>query len=354
MLSLPGKLREVCAAIAAVTIQGGRMRSHRGLAGLLLSGAAIALILAPLSAIADPPGHESEYEGNTLVVGSGGGKDLCRSPAYSSIQAAVTAAFPGDTITVCPGTYNEDVSVTTSSLTIRGLAGAVVKPSAGSNGFFVRADHVTVRGLEIDGSNGANYGIFYYNAHDGKVIKNVVHDIANSAEDVAGVGILFWGDTGAGMDDEVIEDNRVYNTARMGIFLGAMTDDYSAYILSTKDAIVRNEVHNTWQGPTSDFGAAIQINGGKGFSIDDNNVHRVILSNGFYAGIYVYGSVGGAIKGNNVNQANLGIVVWAAGSGRPAVDFGSSTPSAPAISRNNAHDIYRNSPYDGVPLIWVV
>jgi hypothetical protein len=51
--------------------------------------------------------------------------------AFSTIQSAVNAAASGDTIQICPGTYDEQLVVTKSSLTIRG-AGAeltVVRPT---------------------------------------------------------------------------------------------------------------------------------------------------------------------------------------------------------------------------------
>ena len=42
------------------------------------------------------------------------------SPAFSSIQDAVNSATQGDTILICPGTYDEQVVVTKDNLTVRG------------------------------------------------------------------------------------------------------------------------------------------------------------------------------------------------------------------------------------------
>ncbi|MEU5163446.1 right-handed parallel beta-helix repeat-containing protein [Streptomyces sp. NPDC020875] len=50
-----------------------------------------------------------------------------------SIQAAVAAARPGDTIVVAPGTYRESVEITTSGVTLRGSGpGTVIAPPAGT------------------------------------------------------------------------------------------------------------------------------------------------------------------------------------------------------------------------------
>jgi hypothetical protein len=75
-------------------------------------------------------------EAATLLVDDDGQATAtdCNAPgvAFNTIQGAVNAAVSGDTIQICPGTYNEQVVVTTSHLTIRG-AGAgvtVVRPTA--------------------------------------------------------------------------------------------------------------------------------------------------------------------------------------------------------------------------------
>jgi parallel beta-helix repeat protein len=68
----------------------------------------------------------------TLAVGSC--KPLLKS--YTTIQAAVSAATPGSTIDVCPGTYAEQVVITTP-LTLRGIsapplsAPTIVPPAGG-------------------------------------------------------------------------------------------------------------------------------------------------------------------------------------------------------------------------------
>ncbi|MCF4137274.1 right-handed parallel beta-helix repeat-containing protein [Streptomyces sp. Tue 6430] len=51
--------------------------------------------------------------------------------AGQSIQKAVDAAAPGDTVLIAPGTYRESVTVTTSGLTLRGVGrGVVIQPAA--------------------------------------------------------------------------------------------------------------------------------------------------------------------------------------------------------------------------------
>ncbi|MFF3504032.1 nitrous oxide reductase family maturation protein NosD [Streptomyces sp. NPDC003247] len=79
-----------------------------------------AVVGAGLGAAAPVPGHA------TLVVHPG-----------QSIQKAVDAAAPGDTVLVTPGTYRESVRVTTPGLTLRGAGRGVVlepatRPAAGT------------------------------------------------------------------------------------------------------------------------------------------------------------------------------------------------------------------------------
>lgn len=66
-------------------------------------------------------------------TGSPAGVDRsCSSAAYTTIQSAVDAAAPGATVTVCPGTYAEDVIVATP-LTLRGID-ATIRGTLTANG----------------------------------------------------------------------------------------------------------------------------------------------------------------------------------------------------------------------------
>src|SRR5262245_58313155 len=56
----------------------------------------------------------------------------CAFAGYMTIQAAINAANPGDTVNVCPGTYVENVAINKASLTVRSTGGArvtVIKPA---------------------------------------------------------------------------------------------------------------------------------------------------------------------------------------------------------------------------------
>lgn len=113
--------------------------------------------------------------------------------AYPSIQSAVDAATPGDLVLIEPGTYREEVTVTTPSLTIRGADRAAVVLDGEfqrSNGLSIYADAVavenlTVRGYTLNGvlwsgvtgyrasyvtalANG-DYGVFAYDSQDGVI-----------------------------------------------------------------------------------------------------------------------------------------------------------------------------------------
>lgn len=79
----------------------------------------------------------------TLVVGPNPGE-------YHTIQAAVDAASPGDTIVIGAGVYQEEVGVSTPGLTIRGVDRESVILDGGGvrgNAFTVVADNVTLASM---------------------------------------------------------------------------------------------------------------------------------------------------------------------------------------------------------------
>ena len=80
------------------------------------------VVLAGLSDATSPPVAHAA----TLLVGAP--SLSCNSNgAYLTIQSAVNAASPGDTIDVCAGTYPEQVVVAKSDLTIRGAGASATR-----------------------------------------------------------------------------------------------------------------------------------------------------------------------------------------------------------------------------------
>jgi plastocyanin len=110
---------------------------------------------------------------------------------YPTIQSAVDAADPGDLVLVGPGVYREEVTVTTPSLTIRGLernATIIDGEFVRGNGIAVLADGVSIenltarnavlngffwtgvtgfRGSWLTAYNNGDYGVYAFDATDG-------------------------------------------------------------------------------------------------------------------------------------------------------------------------------------------
>jgi parallel beta-helix repeat protein len=142
----------------------------------------------------------------------------------STIQAAVSAASPGDTVLVPPGRYHESVLVETSGITIRGSHGAVLDAEGFDNGitvgtgtFSVGPDgfpvcppltlhDVTVEGLTVEHAeeNGILLlGVDGFRIAGGKYLDNEEYGIFPICS-----------------SNGVIESNRVEGTEDAGIYVG--------------------------------------------------------------------------------------------------------------------------------------
>ena len=80
---------------------------------------------------------------------------------YPTIQAAVGAAAPGDTIMVAAGTYNEAVTVNKTNLTIQGAgpAATFITTTGATPAFTITVNDITIRDLTITNSTGLMTGI---------------------------------------------------------------------------------------------------------------------------------------------------------------------------------------------------
>jgi len=148
---------------------------------------------------------------------------------YSTIQDAVNASFPGDTIVVRDGTYAGNVFVNIPYLTIKsenGSANCVVQYVYGGyeNAFTLNADGVKIEGFTITGiysgiytysdsniisSNNISsnlYGIFLYDSSNNTISDN---NISNNVE-----GIFLYDSS-----NNTISDNNISNNVLFGIFL---------------------------------------------------------------------------------------------------------------------------------------
>jgi parallel beta-helix repeat protein len=203
------------------------------------------VLVAALLALVAPPATAG-----TLVVaqdGLGDDKD-CDAPSatpHTTVAGAVAAARPHDVITVCPGTYQEQLTIT-KPLTLRGRSGAVLKPSAMTanttslttgNALATvivvdGASGVIIEGLTIDGADNEIascpapaqvpvpdlFGIFYRNA-SGTIRDSAIRNMRLGPALAAcrgGTAILVQSGNG-GRSTVAIESNSIHAFQRNGV-----------------------------------------------------------------------------------------------------------------------------------------
>lgn len=255
-------------------------------------------------------------------------KVQCPTATFTTIQSAVDAASPGDTIRVCPGTYVEQVTIS-KSLTIRGDNGAIVMPTAVRvNGTDIpsgtpvaavilvsNSAAVNVSNLIVDGSNNGIVecspdlkGILFQNS-SGTIESNAVRHIRLSpSPNGCQSGEAIEVETASGLTSTVqIQGNSVWDYQKNGI---------TANQTGTAATIATNTV--TGIGPTP--GAAqngIQVAFGATGSITGNTVADNIWSKCVSTrdcttnatGILVIESDGIVVTNNTTGSNQVGIFV---------------------------------------------
>jgi hypothetical protein len=173
------------------------------------------------------PGQPTHPTHRELVVDDDGAQ--CPGAAYSSLQAAVDAARPGDRISVCPGTYREQVRID-KPLQVHAQGGAVLAPAgmvanatnaAGDKTIAAAlvvegAGPVTVEGLTVDASaNGLTacrpvlVGVYFRNG-SGRLTDVAVRGArlgAGLAGCQSGLGVLVQSAAGASSAVELLDSS---------------------------------------------------------------------------------------------------------------------------------------------------
>lgn len=173
----------------------------------------------------------------TLIVDNDGID--CPRPDFTTIQAAVLAAQPGDKVLVCPGDYPETVVVETPDLRIEAQAapGEVVLQGSGQRyGFHLKnTTGVLLQGFTVQGYDDAN--IIIDRGSGNTLRKNIATkglvdgiELLNTADNIVEQNISF-ANLGprsdgifvhqAGSSRNIIRHNEVFNNRLNGINLNA-------------------------------------------------------------------------------------------------------------------------------------
>jgi parallel beta-helix repeat protein len=280
-----------------------------------------------------------------------------------SIQKAVDAARPGDTIVIAPGTYRESVLITKSGLTLRGAGSrTVIMPptskagnrcATAGNGMCVlgtdaqpvqgtairslrlsgfetnalwasRTDRLTVQGV-IAEKNG-QWGIAEERSTRSLLSGNIARDNAES-----GLFLSNTTDTEAGATDtqgtvvryNLLQRNRIGVTVRRLRNLTVADNSVSGncngvFVVGDEGqpqagdmAIRRNTIHsnNKYCAKTARLpyiqGSGIVLTGAEDMLVEDNIVRGNEGASTFSGGIVLYKSFVGAVNQRNVIRDNL-------------------------------------------------
>lgn len=225
---------------------------------------------------------------------------------YQTIQAAVNAASPGDTIRVAPGNYVEQVTVPADKDDLRIIStrsrGAVITAPTGATGLkavvqIAGADDVTLRGFVITGPGTADYGVAVTADGSATVIDNLITGIRRNPFDGVQTGIGVFVSAG----DATISGNTLADYQKGGIVVNG--PDSSATILD-------NTVVGKGLTPVIAQNG-IQVSGGADAVIAGNRVtnHRYDGTSAVAVGILVI-DAGSVVVTDNKSAGNeIGVLV---------------------------------------------
>ena len=227
------------------------MRRTKLVSNLLLL-AAVALILC--AALAVPASAA------TLTVGAGG--------QFKTIQQAVDAAKPGDTVLVAPGTYTENV-VVSKPLTITGNA-TVNAADSSKDVFLITSPSVHIDGLTISGGE------------TGVNVAGVASCAITNITEHGNVFAVYL----ANATNSVVSNNNLANN-HYGVYCDYATSNTIANNVATGE---------TGGGNNATYSDGIYL-----YYSDSNNVTQNNLSDNHVYGISLFHSSGNDISNNTIH-----------------------------------------------------
>jgi hypothetical protein len=194
----------------------------------------------------------------------------CAVAGHATIQAAVDAASSGDSIRVCPGTYNENVAINTNDLQVLSTDGAaltVVNAAVSFHVFQIRGRDVTIEGLTVVPAG----------FHDGDIGVNLAVDGASPANFVLLKNVVIGGRIGVNLGCASFGSTVAHNTISGQTEAGINID--TCEIEPFPGSHDNSVHHNTVCSVTSTGSIAL------GGSSDSNSIHHNVATS-----ILVYGA----------------------------------------------------------------
>ena len=262
--------------------------------------------------------YNFEPNASTITVDDNGVGCNGNASTQTTIQGAVNAANPGDTILVCAGLYPEQVNVN-KTLTINGPQAGVdartaprstdrpseaIVTGAGSAGrtpFYVTANNVTINGFTVEGATDPNtfgYGILLGQTTSGsQILNNIIQN------NIIGLGLA----NNSGANQTRIEQNLIQNNNATGPASGTgiYTDE------SVSGGTLTNVVINE-NGFTNNLNPAVLL-GSTTTPASQTNI--AVSNNDFTANgnaIYATNTANLSITGNSImNSAGSAVYIEA-------------------------------------------
>jgi hypothetical protein len=289
---------------------------------------------------------------------------------YSTIQSAIDAAVPGDTVLVAAGTYNETIDFQSKAITVVSESGAASTIINGDGiGVVVKmnanvGETPVLRGFTI--RNGGPYG-----STDGGIDTSggpaLIENNVVTANRFCGDGAIT-----ASFSDATIRDNTISGNSQVlcsGGVGGAGVSIQGAGSVQLLNNVITGNTHDSEAGGVALFAAGTPtVSGnvinenvgwiGGGMSIENvsdatitNNIiagNRAALGGGIYAAV-PYGARGPLAVNNTLaaNQANNGLAVYAEG-----FDAQASFVNDILVAKGTASVVECNGDYDPNPPIF--
>lgn len=291
--------------------------------------------------------------------------DCVKPETYSTISAAISAANAGDTVSVCPGTYQEILTIS-KNLTIVGKSTsntAVLEypshyqcPNSLPNEWCPQVlveSHATaqIERLTIDGSGfsaDCTYhfpiGVLFFDASGGALYNTIENQnptceygspdgigILGQQGDLGKYNVVAQGNYVENFYDDGIEMNNVTgNVLNNSISIGVEDSKGIDFVLSTGSSALNNTIWGTGVG---DLQTGIYVNSSSKTAVTRNSITNI------YNGIETDFSNTSNLNGNSSTDAQRGIVLCGASNNLLISNKVTGDPSTSGAVGVNIYDI---------------